>query len=116
VRRAEFITLLGGATAAWPLTTRAQQAAVPLIGLLSASTLEADAFRLAAFRQGLGEAGYVEGHNVALEQRSADDHYDRLPALAAELVRSRVAILSPLAQLLRHLQPKLRLRLSLSSS
>jgi putative tryptophan/tyrosine transport system substrate-binding protein len=92
MRRREFIGSVG-AIAVWPLTVRAQQPPVPLIGLLSASTLEADAFRLAAFREGLREAGYIEGRNVAFEQRSADDHYDRLPALAAELVQSRVAVI-----------------------
>ena len=76
--------------ATWPLVARAQHAAMPVIGLLSAAELQADAFRLAAFREGLKETGYIEGRNVVFEHRSADDHYDRLPALAAEFVRSRV--------------------------
>jgi hypothetical protein len=78
--------------------------------------LEADAFRLAAFREGLRETGYVEGRNVAFEQRSADNHYDRLPALAAEFVQSQVAIIVAFGQLLRHLRRRLRLRQFLSSS
>jgi putative tryptophan/tyrosine transport system substrate-binding protein len=93
MRRRDFIKAIAGSAAMWPLAARAQQPAVPLVGLLSASTLQADAFRLAALREGLKEAGYVEGRNVAFEQRSADDHYDRLPALAAELVQSRVAVI-----------------------
>jgi len=92
MRRREVISLFCG-VAAWPLAARAQQAAMPVVGVLSAAPSAADTFRLAAFREGLKEAGYVEGRNVAFEQRSADDHYDRLPALAAELVQSRVAII-----------------------
>jgi putative ABC transport system substrate-binding protein len=92
MRRREFVAIAGGAVA-WPLAARAQQPTIPVVGLLSASTLEADAFRLAAFREGLRETGYVEGRNVTFDQRSADDHYDRLPALAAEFVQSRVAII-----------------------
>jgi len=97
IRRREFITLLGGAAATWPLMTNAQQAAMPVVGLLAAGTLEADAFRLSAFRQGLSETGYVEGRNVAFEYRGAEFHYDRLSALASELVRSRVAVIAVLA-------------------
>jgi putative ABC transport system substrate-binding protein len=94
MRRREFITLVGSAAAAWPMTARAQQPAMPVIGYLSTGSRESDPVNLAAFRQGLGEIGYVEGQNVTIEYRWAESHYDRLSAMADDLVRRPVTAIA----------------------
>jgi len=93
LRRREFITGLGGAAAAWPLTARAQQPALPVIGFMSGRAPQDSSYLVDAFRQGLSQGGFVEGRNVAFEFRWAHGEYDRLPALAADLVGRNVAVL-----------------------
>ena len=95
MRRREFISGVVGSAATWPLAARAQQPALPVVGVLSSTFRQADdRLRLPPFREGLEEAGYVEGRNVAAEFRWADDQYDRLPVLAADLLHRRPAVIA----------------------
>jgi putative tryptophan/tyrosine transport system substrate-binding protein len=93
MRRRDFISLVGGPAIAWPLAARAQQSATPVIGYLNSGSPDSDTSRLTGLRHGLNETGYVEGRNLVIEYRWAGNQFDRLPALAVDLVQIRVAVI-----------------------
>src|SRR4051812_23213627 len=94
IRRREVIALLGGVAAGWPHAARAQQPAMRVVGFLNSSSLRDSDYRVKALRRGLREVGYIEGQNVSIEYRWAEGHYERLPSLAADLVRRQVSVIA----------------------
>jgi putative ABC transport system substrate-binding protein len=96
LKRRNFIMLLGGAAAVWPLAARGQQPALPVVAFINGGAANGQAARLAGFRKGLSEAGYAQGQNVMVEYHWLEGHYERLPALLADLVRRRVAVITTL--------------------
>jgi putative tryptophan/tyrosine transport system substrate-binding protein len=116
VKRGEFMTLLGGATVAWPLAARAQLPAAQTIGYLSPRAANVEKEFLTAFRQGLSETGHIEGRNLIIEYRWADGRYERLPTFAAELVRRPVSVIATTGGPSRRGQPLLQHRQFRSSS
>jgi putative tryptophan/tyrosine transport system substrate-binding protein len=115
MRRRDFITLLSGAAAAWPLPARAQLPAMPVVGFVNVGSADVSTLFKAAFRKGLGETGYVEGQKVTVEYHWLDGQYDRLPALMADLVRRRVAVITAPGNNVAALLPRPRRRRSRSS-
>src|SRR5262249_22331559 len=116
MKRREFIALISGAAVAVPFAVPAQQSAMPVIGYVGTGSRDSDAFRLPSFHQGLSESDYVEGRNVAIEYRWAEGQNDRLPALMADLVRRRVAVIACLPALPAHWRPRRRAARFRSSS
>jgi putative ABC transport system substrate-binding protein len=106
MRRREFVALLGGAAAAWPIAARAQQSAVPVVGLITGFSADAAARYVAAFRKGLNQTGHVEGQDVTVEYHWLEGHYDRLPALMADLVHRQVAVIATPASTVSSLAAK----------
>jgi putative tryptophan/tyrosine transport system substrate-binding protein len=116
MRRREFIACVGSTAVAWPLAARAQERTLPIVGVVSGRSREADERSTSAFYKGLSEAGYVDGQNVTVEYHWLEGKYDRLPALMADLVRQKVALIATTGNHAAHSPPKLQPRQSRSSS